>query len=106
MHRSLSLPVGRLWVEPSPRDLGRLEPVDLRDIWTSEASDFTPWLARAENLSVLSEALGMEFKVREPPTYDSLTVQQLQRWVACDDESGGSFEDRRTATLVGLVSGA
>ena len=24
--------------------LGRLEPVELRDIWRSEAAGFTPWL--------------------------------------------------------------
>lgn len=45
------------------QNLGRLERVELRNIWTSEASDFTPWLARAENLSVLAEALGMELEL-------------------------------------------
>lgn len=45
------------------QNLGRLERVELRDIWTSEASDFTPWLARVENLSVLAEALGMELEL-------------------------------------------
>lgn len=39
---------------PSP--LGSLEPVDLRTIWPDEARDFTPWLAREENLRRLSEA--------------------------------------------------
>ena len=43
--------------------LGRLTPVELRDIWSSEASDFTPWLAREENLSVLGEALGVELEL-------------------------------------------
>ena len=43
--------------------LGRLIPVKLRDIWSSEASDFTPWLAREENLSVLGEALGVELEL-------------------------------------------
>src|SRR5665213_3187540 len=40
--------------------LGRLERVELRDIWTSEATQFTPWLARPENIALLGEALGME----------------------------------------------
>jgi len=44
-------------------NLGRLERVDLRSIWTSESSDFTPWLARAENLSVLAETIGMELEL-------------------------------------------
>ena len=43
--------------------LGRLEKVDLRDVWTSEASDFTPWLAREENLSVLADTLGLELEL-------------------------------------------
>src|SRR6056297_3245278 len=43
--------------------LGRLERVDLREIWLSEAQDFTPWLARPENLSVLAETLGMELEL-------------------------------------------
>ena len=43
--------------------LGRLERVELRNIWESESSHFTPWLARAENLSVLGEALGIELEL-------------------------------------------
>jgi hypothetical protein len=45
------------------KPLGRLERVELRDIWTSEASDFTPWLARPENLAVLAETLGMDLEL-------------------------------------------
>ena len=47
------------------RTLGRLTPVKLRDIWSSEASDFTPWLAREENLSILGEVLGVEIEAQE-----------------------------------------
>lgn len=43
--------------------LGRLARVDLREIWTTEATDFTPWLARAENLEVLGEALGIDLEL-------------------------------------------
>lgn len=38
--------------------LGRLEPVDPRDVWPSEAHDFTPWLLA--NAQALSEAVGMD----------------------------------------------
>ncbi len=41
-------------------EMGRLERVALRDIWTTEAQDFTPWLAQPENLAVLSETLNMD----------------------------------------------
>jgi len=43
--------------------LGRLTRVDLREVWTSEASKFTPWLARPENLGLLAETLGIELEL-------------------------------------------
>lgn len=48
-------------------NLGRLEPVAVRQVWPNEESDFTPWLAEPENLGVLADALGMslEFVARE-----------------------------------------
>lgn len=39
--------------------LSKITKVDLRDCWKSEASDFTPWLASEENISLLADALGM-----------------------------------------------
>ena len=40
------------------------EPIRLnpRNIWPDEAKDFTPWLARPENLASLAEALNLELK--------------------------------------------
>ena len=43
--------------------LGRLGRVDLREIWTSESTDFTPWLARSENLAVLGDTIGFDLEV-------------------------------------------
>jgi hypothetical protein len=43
--------------------LGRLERIDLRSAWLSEAQDFTPWLAATENLELLSETLGIELEL-------------------------------------------
>ena len=44
-------------------ELSRLEPVDLRTVWQSEPGEFTPWLARPENIALLGEALGLELVV-------------------------------------------
>lgn len=43
--------------------LSRLEPVDLREIWESESTDFTPWLAEEENLALLGEAIGIDLEL-------------------------------------------
>lgn len=45
------------------QSLGRLQIVDLRDIWKTEATDFTPWLASEDNLKLLSETLGLELEL-------------------------------------------
>jgi hypothetical protein len=42
-------------------DLGKLEHMEPRTLWESEASNFTPWLA--ENLSLLGEALGLDLEL-------------------------------------------
>ncbi len=42
--------------------LGEFEPVDLRTVWNNEATDFTPWLAKPENLEKLSKTLGMDLE--------------------------------------------
>jgi hypothetical protein len=43
--------------------LGRLQRVDLRQIWSSEAAEFTPWLASDENLALLSEVVGLDLEL-------------------------------------------
>ena len=37
--------------------LGRLHRVDVREVWASEPTGFTPWLAQEENLLLLAEKL-------------------------------------------------
>ena len=43
--------------------LGRLVPVDPRDVWKHEALNFTPWLALPENLALLGETLGIDLEL-------------------------------------------
>ena len=41
------------------KSLSKLERVPLREAWKHEAGEFTPWLASAENLDMLADALGL-----------------------------------------------
>lgn len=43
--------------------LGRLERVELHHIWQHEAQDFTPWLAREDNLALLGNTLGIDLEL-------------------------------------------
>ena len=43
-------------------ELGRLETMDVREVWAHEAHDFTPWLLA--NADRLAEALGIDLDLR------------------------------------------
>jgi hypothetical protein len=42
-----------------PSEAGTLISVEPREVWPSEASGFTPWLASEDNLDLLGETLGL-----------------------------------------------
>lgn len=44
------------------KEFGNLERIKLRDIWSKEAGDFTPWLA--ENVQALGKTLGIELELQ------------------------------------------
>ena len=47
-------------------NLGQLKEIkDLREVWPHEALDFTPWLAKESNLTLLADAVGLEITVDE-----------------------------------------
>ena len=75
--------------EPGVNDqtLGRLTPVQLRDIWSSEANDFTPWLAREENLSILGEVLGVELELEA----QEQAVGPFRADILCKDIGSGAW---------------
>jgi hypothetical protein len=52
-------------------NLSKLERVPLREAWKHEASDFTPWLAQAENLDTLADAIGVS----------ELELVAIEHWV-------------------------
>ena len=68
-------------------ELGRLERVDLRRVWESEAQDFTPWLAKEENLSVLANTLRMELELESQET----NVGPFRADILCRNADGGSW---------------
>lgn len=46
--------------------LGKIERIsDLRQVWKHEAQDFSKWLAEEENLSMLSQSVGIEILLEE-----------------------------------------
>ena len=68
-------------------ELGRLERVDLRNIWENEAQDFTPWLASEENLSVLADTLRMDLELEGQET----NVGPFRADILCRNADGGSW---------------
>ena len=61
------------------KQLGRLKKVDLRDVWSKEAGDFTPWLSLEENLSLLGQTIGLELEL------EAQEHCQVERIVYCPD---------------------
>lgn len=73
--------------------LGRLQRVELRHVWNSEARDFTPWLAREDNLALLGNTLGIELELEAveesvgPFRADILCKDALSdRWVLIENQ--------------------
>jgi hypothetical protein len=71
--------------------IGRLERVDIRQIWAKEADDFTPWLA--QHLCLLGEAIGMELELEAvEKTIGAFRADilardvQTQKWVLIENQ--------------------
>ena len=76
----------QLAVLPKPL-LGRLQPVDLRLIWKVESRDFTPWLAREENISLLGDAVGLDLEVESTEK----GVGPYRADILCKDTASGEW---------------
>jgi hypothetical protein len=74
-------------------ELGRLEKVDLREVWTDEARDFTPWLAQDDHIAILGEAIGLELEIEAQekgvgPFYADVLCKDVatDRWVLIENQ--------------------
>lgn len=68
-------------------NLGKLVRIELRDIWQSESSHFTPWLAREENLLTLGETLGLELELEA----QERAVGPFRADILCKDIGNGAW---------------
>jgi hypothetical protein len=68
-------------------NLGRLEKVDLREAWTSESSDFTPWLAQEQNLKLLGDAISLELELES----QEKDVGPFRADILCKDTSNDTW---------------
>lgn len=71
----------------SQTGFGRLERVELRHAWKTEAGDFTPWLAKEENLVLLGEAVGIDLEVEA----QEKNVGPFRADLLCKDTASGNW---------------
>ena len=63
------------------QEFGALEMVDLREGWSTEAGDFTPWLGDRKNLDLLGRTLGMALE----PLHQEHPVGPFRADLVCRD---------------------
>jgi hypothetical protein len=68
-------------------NLGRLEKVDMRGVWNSEARDFTPWLAQEDNLALLGEVLEIDLELES----QEKSVGPFRADILCKDTATGHW---------------
>lgn len=79
--------------------LGNLKSLKLKAVWNHEEHDFTPWLADEDNLSMLSEALGMELQLERievpvgPYYADILAKDASGEYVVIENQFGKTNHD-------------
>lgn len=70
----------------STESLSRLNRVELRRAWSNESLEFTPWLARPENLALLGEAIGIELELVQT----EMAVGSFSADIVCKETSKGT----------------
>lgn len=72
---------------PTSIALGQLEKVDIRQVWSNEAQDFTPWLAADPNIKLLGDAIGLELEVEA----QEKDVGPFRADILCKDTATGNW---------------
>ena len=66
---------------------GQMREVELRQVWKTEDGDFTPWLAKPENLQILSTAIGIDLQIEELEKQ----VGSYRADIVCKDNDSGQL---------------
>jgi hypothetical protein len=69
------------------RNLGEFMQLDLRQLWPSESSDFTPWLAEEDNIALLAKEIGLELSVENT----EVSVGPYSADILARDAATGSY---------------
>lgn len=67
--------------------LGRMERVDVRQVWESEPGGFTPWLAQEGNLRLLGDTIGIELELEA----QERSVGPFRADILCKDTATGAW---------------
>ena len=68
-------------------NLAKLRVVELRDVWESEADDFTPWLAGEENIKILGDSIVIDLEVEA----QEKNVGPFRADILCKDTDNGNW---------------
>jgi hypothetical protein len=72
---------------PTSISLGQLQKVDIRNVWSNEAQDFTPWLAEEANIRLLGDTIGLELEVEA----QEKDVGPFRADILCKDTATGNW---------------
>ena len=67
------------------KNLSKLNKIELREVWSHEATDFTSWLAEPENLDLLSQEIGVDIKLVQTEA----NVGRFNVDILAEEESSG-----------------
>lgn len=74
-------------MEQLTKGLGRIQNVSVREVWSSESGDFTPWLADSANIALFAETVGLDLEVQA----QEKRVGAFRADILCKDLGSGNW---------------